>query len=86
MTVSYEYSASGGGGATGGLTDAELRASPVPISTASLPLPTGAATEATALLSIKQKNVSSSITDYGQVILAQRRDSDTAETTGDGRP
>jgi hypothetical protein len=33
--------------ATGGLTDAELRASPVPMSAASLPLPTGASTEAT---------------------------------------
>lgn len=31
---------------TGPLTDAELRASPVPVSAASLPLPTGAATEA----------------------------------------
>lgn len=31
---------------TGPLTDAQLRASPVPISAASLPLPTGAATEA----------------------------------------
>lgn len=33
--------------ATGGLTDAQLRASAVPVSAASLPLPTGAATEAT---------------------------------------
>lgn len=33
--------------ATGGLTDAQLRATPVPVSAASLPLPTGAATEAT---------------------------------------
>lgn len=32
---------------TGGLTDAELRASAVPVSAASLPLPSGAATEAT---------------------------------------
>lgn len=32
---------------TDGLTDAELRAAPVPVSAASLPLPTGAATEAT---------------------------------------
>ena len=50
-----------------GLTDEQLRASPVPVSgsfyqatqpvsAASLPLPTGAATEATAILTIKQKN------------------------------
>jgi hypothetical protein len=32
---------------TGPLTDAELRASAVPVSVASLPLPSGAATEAT---------------------------------------
>lgn len=32
---------------TGGLTDAELRAAAVPVSAAALPLPTGAATEAT---------------------------------------
>lgn len=32
---------------TGPLTDAQLRATPVPVSAASLPLPTGAATEAT---------------------------------------
>jgi hypothetical protein len=35
------------GSLAGGLTDTELRASAVPVSTASLPLPTGAATEAT---------------------------------------
>lgn len=32
---------------SGGLTDAELRASPVPVSATALPLPTGASTEAT---------------------------------------
>ena len=67
------------------LTDTLLRASPVPVSAVSLPLPTGAATEATILLTTKQKNSASSLTDYGQVLLAQRRDSDSAETTGDGQ-
>lgn len=37
---------------TGGLTDAQLRASAVPVSAASLPLPTGAATEAGNLATI----------------------------------
>lgn len=35
-----------GGGGGGGLTDAELRASPVPVSASSWPLPTGASTSA----------------------------------------
>ena len=35
------------GSATSGLTDTQLRATPVPVSNASLPLPTGAATETT---------------------------------------
>lgn len=35
---------------TGGLTDDQLRASAVPVSVASLPLPSGAATEATLAL------------------------------------
>lgn len=56
-----------------------------PVSAAALPLPAGAATEATVLSTTKQKNSASSVTDYGQVMLAQRRDSDTAETTGDGQ-
>lgn len=78
------------------LTDDELRASPVPVSgdfypatqpvsAAALPLPAGAATEATAALTIKQKNAAGTVADYGQVMLAQRRDADTAETTGDGQ-
>jgi len=79
-----------------GLTDAELRLNPVPVSgpfyqatqpvsVASLPLPTGAATEATIALTTKQKNTAATITDYGQVMFAQRRDADTTETTGDGQ-
>ena len=38
---------SGGGGSGGGLTDAQLRASPVPMSLSSIPLATNAATEST---------------------------------------
>lgn len=56
-----------------------------PISVATLPLPIGAATEATAILTIKQKNTSANIADYGQLMLAQRRDADSAETTADGQ-
>lgn len=33
----------------------------------------------------KQKNSTASLTDFGQVVLAQRRDTDTAETTADGQ-
>jgi hypothetical protein len=43
---------------TGPLTDAQLRATPVPISATALPLPTGAATEATlALIKAKTDNL-----------------------------
>jgi hypothetical protein len=78
------------------LTDAQLRADPVPVSgpfyqatqpvsVAALPLPSGAATEATQASSMKQKNTASTTADFGRVMLAQRRDSDTAETTADGQ-
>jgi len=67
------------------LTDTQIRATALPVSASALPLPTGAATEATLLATTKQKNSASSVTDYGQVMLAQRRDVDTAETTGDGQ-
>lgn len=39
---------------TGGLTDAELRASDVPVSVSSLPLPTGAATETTVATLLRE--------------------------------
>lgn len=45
---------------TGPLTDAQLRASAVPVSNASLPLPTGAATEAT--LALEQSTVAKDAT------------------------
>lgn len=55
--------ADGGGSITvdGPLTDAQLRATAVPISAASLPLPTGAATE-TTLSALSSKSASSFIT------------------------
>lgn len=37
------------------------------------------------LAAIFQKNAASTVTDKGVLLLAQRRDSDTAETTGDGQ-
>lgn len=52
--VSGTVGISGSVAVTGPLTDAELRAAAVPVSAASLPLPTGAATEAT-LLSFSNK-------------------------------
>lgn len=56
----------GGGGSSGGLTNAELRASAVPVSAASLPLPSGASTEATlAALNAKVTAVNT-----GAVVLA----------------
>lgn len=56
---------------TGPLTDVQLRASAVPISAASLPLPTGAATEAT-LLSIDSK-LTSPLSVIGPLTDAQLR-------------
>jgi hypothetical protein len=55
------------------LTDAQLRATPPGVTDTS----TAAVT--------KQKNTASGVTDLGLVLLAQRRDSDTAETTADGQ-
>ena len=75
------------------LTDAQLRASAVPVSAAALPLPTGAATEATlaavqtliAALNATIGNHNAPFVDGapGQVMLAKRRDSDST-TVADG--
>lgn len=75
------------------LTDTQLRASAVPVSAATLPLPTGAATEATlaavqtliAALNATIGNHNAPFMDGapGQVILAKRRDSDST-TVADG--
>ena len=45
--IAPEPVAGPGGGSSGGLTNTELRASPVPVSASALPLPTGAAAEGT---------------------------------------
>ena len=76
-----------------GLTDAQLRASAVPVSAAALPLPTGAATEATlaavqTLLTTLNGTVGAHNAPFvdgapGQVMLAKRRDSDST-TVADG--
>ena len=75
------------------LTDAQLRASAVPFSAAALPLPTGAATEATlaavqTLLATLNGTVGAHNAPFvdgapGQVMLAKRRDSDST-TVADG--
>ena len=75
------------------LTDAQLRASAVPVSAAALPLPAGAATEATlgavqtliAALNTTISNHNAPFVDGapGQVMLAKRRDSDST-TVADG--
>jgi hypothetical protein len=70
-----------------GLTDAELRAAPVPVSAASLPLPAGAATEATlATLAGAVSNHDAVAADghAGVVMLAKRRDSDATAMVQDG--
>jgi hypothetical protein len=56
-----------------GLTDAQLRASALSVNDVNMAAVT------------KQKNSASSVADFGQILLAQRRDSDTAETTADGQ-
>jgi hypothetical protein len=80
---------------TGGLTNAELRASAVPVNAAALPLPTGAASEATleasrALLA----GLSGAVGTHSEpavdgrpglvVFAARRRDSDAAAGIADG--
>lgn len=70
-----------------GLTDAQLRASAVPVSAASLPLPSGAATESSlAALQPLLSTIAGTIALHnapfidgapGQLMLAKRRDSDT---------
>jgi hypothetical protein len=52
--------------ATGGLTDAQLRAVAVPVSAASLPLPTGASTEATLATRLAEATFTTRINTLGQ--------------------
>lgn len=74
---------------TGPLTDAELRASAVPISAASLPLPSGAATEAT-LSAFSDKSSSADVVeayDYRSIAYVgatQKIDTITYKTGGSG--
>jgi hypothetical protein len=72
---------------TGGLTDAQLRATAVPVQAAALPLPAGAATEATlAALAgvVRAEDSASANADPGVVMLMQRRDSDSTAVDADG--
>lgn len=71
----------------GPLTDGQLRAAAVAVSAAALPLPAGAATEAslaTLAGTVKLEDSAGADADPGVVVLAQRRDSDTAATDTDG--
>ena len=74
-------------GLTQALTDAQLRASAVPVSASSLPLPTGAATQAT-LSAIdgyfKAEDSAAASGDKGLIMLAQRFASDAPTTDADG--
>lgn len=71
---------------TGGLTNTELRTDPVPMSVASLPLPTGAATQATLATiagAVRAEDSAHTSGDAGMAMLAIRSDSD-APTANDG--
>lgn len=85
--ISGDVGVTGTVAVTGPLTDAQLRAAPVPVSASALPLPTGAATQST-LASLESlittligsiQNHNSPFVDgtAGQVILGKRRDSDS---------
>ena len=63
--------------ATGPITDAQLRAAAVPVSAASLPLPLGAATEATLAGAIKAEDAVHASGDNGIMALAVRQDAET---------
>lgn len=70
-----------------GLTDAQLRATPVPMSADALPLPAGAATEATLaqlIAAVAAHDQVAADGHAGLVLLAKRRDSDAAAMVADG--
>lgn len=72
---------------TGGLTNAELRAAAVPISADALPLPTGAATEATlsSLATLVSAHDDIAVDGHpGIPLLVRRRDSDAEPMVDDG--
>lgn len=68
--VSGTVSISGSVAVTGPLTDAQLRATPVPVSASSLPLPTGAATEATLLTRVAESTFTARLNTLGQKTMA----------------
>jgi hypothetical protein len=72
---------------SGPLTDAQMRASPVDVAAASLPLPTGAATQ-TTLAAIegyfKAEDAAAVSGDKGLPLLAMRQVADTTSTDADG--
>lgn len=78
--------------ATGGLTDAQLRASAVPVSAAALPLPAGAATEATLgsvltqLLAALDTTLSSRASDSGLAAVFARQANGSQHTNVDNFP
>ena len=69
---------------TGPLTDAQIRATALPVSAASLPLPSGAATEATLAGAINAEDAASSSGAKGIVALAIRQDVDALLVNNDG--
>src|SRR3990167_2479797 len=80
-TVTNPIVVSGTVAATGGLTDAELRATAVPISVATLPLPTGAATEATLATHLTEADFDTKIGSLTEAAPA----TDTASSGLNGR-
>lgn len=69
---------------TGPLTDTQLRASAVPVSAASLPLPSGAATEATLAGTIKAEDAAHVSGDNGIMALTVRTNTAAARSGTDG--
>lgn len=70
-----------------GLTDAQLRASAVPVSAAALPLPAGAATEGTLTAiaaAVKAEDSAHVSGDFGVPLLALRQSTDSVSTSDDG--
>lgn len=70
-----------------GLTDAELRAAAVPVSASTLPLPAGAATQATLATvagTVRATDTPFTNGDPGILMLAKRRDADSTTVSSDG--
>jgi hypothetical protein len=70
-----------------GLTNAELRATPVPVSASALPLPTGAATEASMAAvasAVRAEDTAHTSGDAGVHILGIRSDTDASTAGSDG--